>query len=154
LHFCADNIENMMKPKLYNSDIPRELSVMTELIVDVYNYFDNLSWSNSSFEEIGFYEKDKKTKSQIFFGIWYEAWEHFGCPLCLTVLDKSHAPIEKYVSLQKRINEKQMGGLRVSIDFQGYAIIIFDHDFLNWENDAERIADLFEEISISFGING
>ena len=64
--------EELSRSALYDSKIPRQLSFYTELIVEVCNEIIKPSWSAHSDIEIGFYKKDKVTKSELFFGIWYE----------------------------------------------------------------------------------
>lgn len=140
------------KPLLYNKGVPHELMILTELIVDVHGGFEKLPWSNNSQVEIGFYQKDIITKTTIFFGIWYEAWNSFAIPLCIAIDYKGKAPFEKYQEIKSLIEMKKIQGL-IFKDYQGYAMVLIDYDFYNFKNDNDRLVDLFYEISIFLKIN-
>lgn len=138
--------KQIQKPLLYNIAVAREINVLTEIIVDVYGFFDNLPWSNNSHYEIGFYYKNKTSKTSVFFGIYYDSWEFFGIPLCIAVDYKGKYPVEMNQKLKKLIESKTEKGVYFK-DFNDLGLILFDHDYFNFEDDADRLSDLFEEIS-------
>lgn len=133
-------------PNLYDKRIPIQLSFFTELIVEVYNQYPNFFWSNDSHNEIGFYEKDKITKSEIFLGIWYESWQFFEIPLCIAIDYRGKARYEQHQKFKKYIEDKKIKGLILK-DYLEYSLILFEHNFFNYENDPLRIINLFKDVS-------
>src|SRR5439155_26493340 len=104
-------VKEKSQPISYNKQTPKEILMFTELIVDVYCMFKKASWSSNSQAEIGFPLKDKISKSSIFFGIWYEAWESFGIPICITLDYMGKAVTDKYNDIKKAIENKGEKGL-------------------------------------------
>ncbi|MGG9963078.1 hypothetical protein [Ferruginibacter sp. SUN106] len=152
-YFLILNMQKQtVKPALYSKQIGHELIILTDFITDVYNEFEKLSWSNNSQFEIGFFEKDMITKSSVFFGIWYELWNHFEIPLSIVINYKGKAPVEKHQSIKRYIESKKIKGI-IFKDYSNFAVILFDYDFFNYENDVERTTRLFEEITQFLGIN-
>lgn len=140
-------------PLSYNKKTPQEVLMFIELIVDVFNMFKKVTWSNNSHCEIGFLFKDKITKSNIFFGIWYEAWESFGIPICITLNYTGKAKTDKITEIKKFIESKSEKGLIFKSDYNDYALILFQHEFYNFKNDAERLYNLLNELKIKLGIS-
>ena len=140
------------KSPLYDKRIAGGLSTIFELIVDVFTHFEDLTWSTKKQEEFGFYEKDKVTKSDIFCGIWFESWIHFEIPLCIAFDYQGNAPVEKYQQLKTFIEKKNIKGL-IFRDYNGFALVLFDSDFFNFEDDMARVKHLFLEISTFVGMN-
>jgi hypothetical protein len=139
------------RPISYNKQTPRELMMFTELIVDVWSELNKANWSNQSAIEIGFSLSNKITKSNIFFGIWFEAWESFEIPLCITIDFAGIDQQEKW-KLCKKILEKFKGGLKLVSDYQNYTLILIEHDFFNFKDDEKRLAKLFKELCYVAGI--
>ena len=137
--------ENTPQPISYNKRTPREIMMFTEFICEVYSEIEKPKWSNDSHAEIGFYEKNKTTGSNIFFGIWYEAWEFFGIPLCITLDYGGNSVTDKYNQIRKHIESKNEAGLYYK-EFQDFALILFDHEFFNFKNDTDRLVTMYTEL--------
>lgn len=143
--------EEKFTPLLYNKNIARDLEDLTDLIIEVYCEIEKPSWSNQTPEEIGFYKRDKVSKSSIFFGIWYESWKFFGIPLCIAIDYQGNTPFDKIQKVKSFIIDKKIIGVRFS-DFQDYALVLFDHNYFNFKDDGDRLAKLFRELVQLIGI--
>jgi hypothetical protein len=141
------------RPISYNKQTPKEILMFIEIIEDVYSETKKSSWSGKSHLEIGFYIKDKVTKSSIFFGIWFEAWESFGIPLSIVLDYGGKSATDRHNAIKKIIQGKNQSGLQFKDDYQGYALILINHEYLNFENDVERIASLLDQLKHNMEIN-
>lgn len=140
---------NVQAPSnLYNGKVAKGITMFTELIRAVWERMDKARWSNDSNEEIGFYREDKIIKSSIFFGIWFEAWAHFDIPVCITLYYGGNAARDKYQAIKKILENKKEQGLFFKEDYQGYAVILFEHSYYTFEEqkDEERLLKLIHEL--------
>jgi hypothetical protein len=135
------------QPISYNKQTPREIMMFTEMIAEVYSKIKNPTWSNMSNIEIGFSVRDTVSKSNLFLGIWYEAWEAFGIPLCMTLDYGGKAVSTKYNEIKRHLDNKNQKGLIFKNDYQEFALILFEHEYFNFINDEERLAILFNEMT-------
>ena len=68
------------------------MNQLCEIINDVFDELEGVSWSSKRYHEYGFYERNKKKEVRIIFWIWYASWEHFEIPVCLAVEYSGKAP--------------------------------------------------------------
>ena len=145
--------KKMTQPISYNKRTPTEIMMFVDLIVEIFHEAKKATWSNNSQREIGFSVIDKRTKSNIFLGIWYESWESFGIPLCITLDFAGKAATDKYNKIKKVLENKQEKGLLFKEDYQGFALILFKHEYFNFKNDEVRLLTLFNELRSMIEIN-
>jgi hypothetical protein len=90
-----------------------EFEVLCELIYDVADEFEGLKWTGRKelIYEIGFYNRDKKTNSSVFFGIWYESWRYNQIPLSIVVDYQGKWPRDKHLEIKKYVESIDDKGL-------------------------------------------
>ena len=137
-----------INPISYNTRIARELKMFIEMIDDVYSKFEDVKWSNKSELEIGFYYRNKKKKTEYFFGIWYDLWETYGMPLSFVLNYQGKAPIQWHDNLKKFIATNFEEGLAVK-DYEGYTWILFEYSYFKFDqgNDIERLSELYYKVT-------
>jgi hypothetical protein len=135
-------------PISYNTRVAREIKMFIEMIEDVYYYYEDVKWSTKSNFEIGFYFRNKKKKTEYFFGIWYDLWEHYGTPLCITFSYYGKAPNQWHDKLKKFIAVNFEEGLQVK-DYEGYTCILFGYSYFKFDegNDTIRLSDLYSKVT-------
>jgi hypothetical protein len=138
-------------PLLFSSLAGRELNYFSEIIYDTFIELEPMRWTTKT-GEIGFYEKDKKNKREAFFGMWFEVWEKYGLPFCLSIDVPLNERSAKYPLIQKYVVASTDKGLKY-IEYDGYAIVLFEWKYFNHDNDAERLVKLFIELSTLAGLN-
>ena len=138
----------MIQPISYNGRVSRELKMFIEMIEDVFSEFADVKWSNKSNFEIGFYYRNKKKKTEYFFGIWYDLWEHYEIPLALTLWYYGKAPNQWHDRLKKYIRENFVKGLQIK-DYEGYTCILFEYAFFKFDkgDDNKSLSDLYYKVT-------
>jgi len=136
------------QPVSYNGRVAREIKMFVEMIEDVYSAYDDVKWSNKSHYEIGFYYQDKKKKTEYFFGIWYDLWEQYGIPLCITFNYNGKAPQQWHDKLKKFITNHYNEGLVIK-DYEGYTCILFEYSFFKFDkgDDSSSLSDLYLKVT-------
>lgn len=137
-------------PTIFDNRTAIGFESFIDKIVDVYAEFGSkkVKWSNRSDLEIGFYIKDKKTKTSIFFGTWYSSWSHFGMPLCIAISYDGVMKYEKYLKLVKSVKNKFPSKVLVK-EFENHSILLFEETFFNHVDDVNVFVELLNEL-ISF----
>ncbi|MBK7970277.1 MAG: hypothetical protein IPK08_15785 [Bacteroidetes bacterium] len=74
---------------IFNKQFPASLHKLTELIDGINDDFQKLGYQlkfqgSSYWEEYGYYFTTKD-ESTIFFGIWFDYWEKYGEPFCISM---------------------------------------------------------------------
>lgn len=123
------------------------------MILGVYQHYEDLKWSNLSDSEIGFYHKDKKTRCEFFFGIWYDLWEHYEIPLCMTFAYDGHAPLEWHNRVKAKIRLSKTPGIRIE-SYQDFTCILFEYEYFKFDDgdDINRLSILYNEL-VDYGIS-
>jgi hypothetical protein len=124
---------------------------LAELILEVHDIFIYKTWSTKKGIELGFYKTNKQTKTSVFFGIWFEAWEDFGIPLSINIDYKGKAPVEMHQKIKSYIEKKGIAGISYK-NYKDLSIILIEESFFDYETDADRLADLLEEVCHFMGI--
>lgn len=139
---------DITQPISYNGRVPRELKMFIEMIEDVSYDYEDVKWSNKSYYEIGFYHRNKKKKTEYFFGIWYDLWEQYGIPLSLTLSYDGKAPNQWHDKLKKYIQTNFDEGLQIK-DYEGYTCILFEHSFFKFDkgDDSKSLSDLYYKVT-------
>jgi hypothetical protein len=144
-----------MKPEksiLYTNKVATHLEYYSELIVDASFCLDKVKWSNYHDSEIGFYIKDQKHKSTIFFGMWFSVWKQFEIPLCIAIYNWDENQTDLYRKVDQLVKAKS-DSLLIYKNFDEHSVILIDESYLTHENDDERIADLLLEVADIFGLH-
>jgi len=136
------------QPASFNGRVPRELKMFIEMILGVYYQYQDVSWSKNSDYEIGFYYRNKLKGTECFFGIWYDLWEKFDIPLCMTLGYKGKAPIEWHHKLKKYIEVNYPHGIQIKM-FEDYTCILFEYSFFKFDkgDDIETLSNLYYKMS-------
>jgi hypothetical protein len=136
---------------LYSKSTAGGFTQLAELITEVHDIFIYKTWSTKKGIELGFYKSNKQTKTSVFFGIWFDAWEHFGIPLSLNIDYKGKAPTEMHQKIKSFIEKKGIAGISYK-NYRDLSIILIEESFFDYETDADRLADLVEEVCRFMGI--
>jgi hypothetical protein len=138
-----NNLDNKNTPFTFNTRVAKELKMFTEMISLVWEQFD-VKWSNNSHEEIGFYYRNKIRKTEYFFGIWYDLWEHYEIPLSITFKYTGKAPVQWHDKVKAYILSKNIEGIRV-VNFEGYICILFEYNFFKFDSgdDIDRLSEVY-----------
>lgn len=114
------------------------------MIEDVFSEYEDVKWSNNSQYEIGFYWKDRKKRTEYFFGIWYDLWEHYEIPLSITFKFDGKAPDQWHYKLQTFIKSKYKEGILVK-HYDGYTCLLFDYSFFKFDkgNDIDSLSNVY-----------
>ncbi len=136
---------------LYSKSTARGFAQYAELITEVYDQFDTKTWSSMKDIELGFYKIDKKTKTSVFFGIWFDAWQHFEVPLSIEIDYMGAAPGEMQQKIKSYIEKKGIKGISYK-NYSELSVILIEESFFDYETDADRIGDLIEQICHFMGI--
>jgi hypothetical protein len=136
------------QPITFNNRVPREIKMFIDMIEEVFEGFEDVKWSNKSWYEIGFIYRNKKKKTEYFFGIWYDLWEQYGIPLSLCLSYSGKAPNQWHDKLFKYISENYSEGLFIK-NYEGYTCILFNYSFFQFDkgDDVKALSDLFYDVT-------
>lgn len=133
------------KELLYDARIAGGMKQICEIINDVFNEFNSVSWTSNRIEEYGFYLRMKEIKIEMFCGIWFDAWHHFEIPICVTVLYTGNAPVQRHEKIIKWVASEKIDGIDCK-HYENHSMILFKHAFFDFETDAARIAHIFHSL--------
>jgi hypothetical protein len=139
------------KPILYARKPAMELEYYSEIINAVYSDLFPLKWTTNYDYEIGFYERNKKLQTEIFFGIWFATWKQYEIPLCLAVNHWGEHQTQVYQKLEKDIKSKSIEGIIIKY-FDDHFVLLLDENYFNHKTDVDRISDLFIALSNLLGL--
>jgi hypothetical protein len=146
-------MENKLNiPLSYNKRTPEEIMMFTEMIENVYYLFDNARWSNNTHAEIGFYVKDKLSKTTLFFGIWFEAWKSYGIPMSIVIDYYGKDVTSRMKDIKQLIDNKTDKGLLFYPDYHSYGLILFEHIYYNFTDDETRIFQLLNQVKFKLNM--
>lgn len=135
----------MSNPYIFNPKAAREFSVFSEIIVSVFQEFEDVTWSSRRSEELGFYFKDNPNKVKYFFGVWYDLWEYYGTPLSLVIDYWGKAPIQWHERLKLYL-ENTVGEHVQIVNYDGFTCLLFNYEYFEFEKNThiDRLISLFE----------
>ncbi|MBU3677187.1 MAG: hypothetical protein FGM54_08435 [Chitinophagaceae bacterium] len=128
-------------------------SSLAQIVLDVYNEFDRkeVKWPNHGHVEIGFYIKDKNSKTSIFFGVWYDVWAQFGTPLCIAIFYDGNMYIEKHLKFIKFI-ESKLSKSSIVKEYDNHSVLLLEETFFNTENEVHEIYKLLMDLKEFYDI--
>jgi hypothetical protein len=138
---------HITEPISYNGRVAREIKMFVEMIEEVYSLYE-VKWSNNSHVEIGFIYRNKSKRTNYFFGIWYDLWEQYGIPLCITLDYSGKAPNQWHDKVKKFVTENYNEGVLLK-DYHGYTCILFEYSFFKFDkgDDIGNLSSLYDEVT-------
>lgn len=102
-----------------------------------YNSRDFTVKSRYANTEYGLYFKDSDGQDILYFGIWYELWSEYGCPICFGL-----NPADTKKNIVKKFMDMHKGECK---EMEGYIICCIDPAILEKDNSAEIISKMINE---------
>ena len=145
-------LSKMEKGVLFRKEIPGGMKQMISIIENVFKIckrpesYKKPIFSTQKFVEFGFYLESPQTKSRLFYGIWYDAWEYFETPIVITFQYYGKAPVNKLSQVKEWVEKKDIKGVSYK-EFENYGIIVFQEIFFDFESDAKRMYTLLNDLN-------
>lgn len=135
----------MKNSKLFSKTIAKDFDDIFDLLDNMWeifnesNYIFNTSKKTYDYREIGLYIKSRQEIKDIFIGVWLEAWELSGMPICIVCNWNKASKDEEYtVAIKDYCEAHAQDGLKF-YNVRDYPCVTLNETFFDKPEVPQRI---------------